>query len=98
MSEFNLENVTLYKTGDTGDEADDAMDVLDVKEEKLFEGMNISIPGLAEIVAQCQEQKKKNMRLDFNMYVKFWSLQDFLRNPVQCYNKVNWKTFSLVRN
>ena len=96
MSEFNSENVTLYKTGDGSDDADDKMEIVEEREEKLFEGMDLQIPGLDKVVAQCQEQKKKHLKLDYNMYVKFWSLQDFLRNPVQCYNKVNWKTFAFV--
>ncbi|XP_051466442.1 THO complex subunit 1 isoform X3 [Apus apus] len=31
--------------------------------------------------------------IDYNLYRKFWSLQDYFRNPVQCYEKVSWKTF-----
>nr|CAG4648545.1 EOG090X0324 [Polyphemus pediculus] len=30
---------------------------------------------------------------DYNLYKKFWSLQDFFRNPNQCYTKIPWKTF-----
>nr|CAG4646899.1 EOG090X0324 [Megafenestra aurita] len=36
------------------------------------------------------EQSLKN---DYNLYRKFWSLQDFFRNPNQCYTKIPWKTF-----
>ncbi|XP_073646672.1 THO complex subunit 1 isoform X2 [Tursiops truncatus] len=31
--------------------------------------------------------------IDYNLYRKFWSLQDYFRNPVQCYEKISWKTF-----
>jgi hypothetical protein len=34
--------------------------------------------------------------MDYNLYCKFWALQDFFRNPNQCYSKVHWKTFSAV--
>lgn len=34
--------------------------------------------------------------IDYNLYCKFWALQDFFRNPNQCYNVVQWKTFSTV--
>ncbi|XP_017297830.2 THO complex subunit 1 [Diaphorina citri] len=34
------------------------------------------------------------VKIDFNFYKKFWSLQDYFRNPVQCYNKVSWKMFT----
>ncbi|XP_055696133.1 THO complex subunit 1 isoform X2 [Lutzomyia longipalpis] len=33
------------------------------------------------------------LQIDYNLYCKFWALQDFFRNPNQCYNKVQWKTF-----
>ena len=31
--------------------------------------------------------------VDYNLYIKFWSLQDFFRNPTQCYTPVGWRTF-----
>lgn len=34
------------------------------------------------------------IQIDYNLYRKFWALQDFFRNPNQCYNKVHWKVFS----
>lgn len=37
------------------------------------------------------------VQIDYNLYCKFWSLQDYFRNPNQCYNKVQWKTFASVR-
>ncbi|RZB94441.1 efThoc1, Dak1 and/or Death domain containing protein [Asbolus verrucosus] len=36
---------------------------------------------------------KKNTVIDFTFYCKFWSLQDFFRNPNQLYSKVQWKLF-----
>lgn len=36
------------------------------------------------------------LNIDYNLYCKFWSLQDFFRNPNLCYNKVQWKTFVAV--
>lgn len=36
------------------------------------------------------------LQIDYNLYCKFWALQDFFRNPNQCYNIVQWKTFSSV--
>ncbi|GLH07061.1 THO complex subunit 1 [Gryllus bimaculatus] len=39
-------------------------------------------------------QPDTKFKIDYNLYCKFWALQDFFRNPNQCYNKVNWKTFS----
>uniref|UniRef100_A0A8B9KPZ5 THO complex 1 n=1 Tax=Astyanax mexicanus TaxID=7994 RepID=A0A8B9KPZ5_ASTMX len=31
--------------------------------------------------------------IDYNLYRKFWTLQDYFRNPVQCYDKFSWMTF-----
>lgn len=41
-----------------------------------------------------EEGKSDRIKIDYNLYTKFWSLQDFFRNPNQCYNKVQWKVFS----
>eukprot|EP00090_Calanus_glacialis_P013654 TRINITY_DN2230_c0_g1_i1.p1 TRINITY_DN2230_c0_g1~~TRINITY_DN2230_c0_g1_i1.p1 ORF type:complete len:654 (-),score=223.35 TRINITY_DN2230_c0_g1_i1:66-2027(-) len=35
-----------------------------------------------------------NLNVDYSLYCKFWQIQDYFRNPVQCYQKVPWKTFS----
>ena len=35
--------------------------------------------------------------IDYNLYRKFWTLQDYFRNPVQCYDKFSWITFVKVR-
>ncbi|KAJ1529807.1 hypothetical protein ONE63_006550 [Megalurothrips usitatus] len=62
-------------------------------------------PGnLKEILAEDDndhnEDDKGDMKItiDYNLYSKFWSLQDFFRNPNQCYNKVHWKSFSSHSN
>ena len=34
------------------------------------------------------------MPIDFNLYTKFWSLQEFFSKPNQCYEKTAWKTFT----
>ncbi|XP_031617762.1 THO complex subunit 1 [Contarinia nasturtii] len=34
------------------------------------------------------------VKIDYNLYTKFWALQDFYRNPNQCYDPSNWKKFS----
>ncbi|CAG4939173.1 unnamed protein product [Parnassius apollo] len=37
--------------------------------------------------------EKTKLSIDYNLYCRFWSLQDFFRNPNTCYNKIQWKTF-----
>ncbi|KAK8777993.1 hypothetical protein V5799_020666 [Amblyomma americanum] len=32
--------------------------------------------------------------VDYNLYRKFWSLQDYFRQPTFCYNKVHWRQFT----
>lgn len=36
------------------------------------------------------------LKIDYDLYCKFWSLQDFFRNPNQCYSKAQWKMFQMV--
>ncbi|KAL1123128.1 hypothetical protein AAG570_002216 [Ranatra chinensis] len=33
------------------------------------------------------------VKIDYNFYCKFWSLQDYFRNPNQCYNRAQWREF-----
>ncbi|XP_033246037.1 THO complex subunit 1 [Drosophila miranda] len=35
------------------------------------------------------------LKIDYDLYCKFWSLQDFFRNPNQCYGKAQWKMFHM---
>ncbi|CAG9560980.1 unnamed protein product [Danaus chrysippus] len=39
------------------------------------------------------DDDKNKLVIDYNLYCRFWSLQDFFRNPNTCYNKLQWKTF-----
>ncbi|XP_075225575.1 THO complex 1-like protein Hpr1 isoform X2 [Lycorma delicatula] len=41
-----------------------------------------------------EEKSTDRIKVDYNLYTKFWALQDFFRNPNQCYNKMQWKVFS----
>ncbi|XP_067000239.1 THO complex subunit 1 isoform X2 [Anabrus simplex] len=55
---------------------------------------------LKDIITEHDESNEEELKpdskfkIDYNLYCKFWALQDFFRNPNQCYNKVHWKTFS----
>ncbi|KAH8277474.1 hypothetical protein KR026_011390, partial [Drosophila bipectinata] len=35
------------------------------------------------------------LKIDYDLYCKFWSLQEFFRNPNQCYSKAQWKMFQM---
>lgn len=39
------------------------------------------------------DNEKHKLTIDYNLYCRFWSLQEFFRNPNTCYNKLQWKTF-----
>lgn len=43
-----------------------------------------------------EKPESNKILIDYNLYSKFWALQDFFRNPNQCYNKMQWKVFSSV--
>ena len=47
-----------------------------------------------KLKAQKSEIEDQNLNVDYNLYRKFWQIQDFFRNPVQCYQKEPWRTFS----
>ncbi|CAH0381746.1 unnamed protein product [Bemisia tabaci] len=51
-----------------------------------FEKMDVQEDAEAEV--------NNKLKVDFNLYTKFWALQDYFRNPTLCYNKVQWKTFT----
>lgn len=42
------------------------------------------------------EVENTQVKIDFNLYSKFWRLQDFFRNPNQCYDLKHWKVFAGV--
>jgi len=71
VSEFNLDNVTLFSS-----------------KEELDMGADKDEPPLPP-----PSPDNKPIHVDYNLYRKFWSLQDYFRNPNQCYNKLQWRMF-----
>jgi len=51
----------------------------------------------AESSENCVDTSLTNT-LDYTLYAKFWALQDFFRNPPQCFQKPNWKMFTVYAN
>lgn len=47
-----------------------------------------------EQIIKDEDKTENKIPIDYNLYRKFWALQDFFRNPNQCYNKMHWKVFS----
>ncbi|KAH0617792.1 hypothetical protein JD844_016382 [Phrynosoma platyrhinos] len=83
QSQFNLENITVFNTS----EQESTLGQKHVEERE--EGMEVEEGEMGddETSTSC------SIPIDYNLYRKFWSLQDYFRNPVQCYEKVSWKTF-----
>ncbi|XP_074800624.1 THO complex subunit 1 isoform X1 [Natator depressus] len=83
QSQFNLENVTVFNTN----EQESTLGQKHIEERD--EGMEVEEGEMGddEAPTSC------SIPIDYNLYRKFWSLQDYFRNPVQCYEKISWKTF-----
>ncbi|KAK1137366.1 hypothetical protein K0M31_001878 [Melipona bicolor] len=47
-----------------------------------------------EQITKDDDKSEVKVPIDYNLYRKFWALQDFFRNPNQLYLKVHWKVFS----
>nr|CAG4636859.1 EOG090X0324 [Ceriodaphnia reticulata] len=60
-------------------------------------GVKDENPGSLEVSVNEKEKDAMevddSLKTDYNLYKKFWSLQDYFRNPNQCYMKIPWKTF-----
>ncbi|KAF7246169.1 THO complex subunit 1, partial [Varanus komodoensis] len=83
QSQFNLENITVFNTS----EQESTLGQKHVEERD--EGMEVEEGEMGDDEAPTSS----SIPIDYNLYRKFWSLQDYFRNPVQCYEKVSWKTF-----
>ncbi|XP_016139183.1 THO complex subunit 1-like [Sinocyclocheilus grahami] len=83
QSQFNLDNITVFNKN----EQDSTLGLqhTEVKEEGMEEEEGEM--GDEDAPAPC------SIPIDYNLYRKFWTLQDYFRNPVQCYDKFSWMTF-----
>ncbi|XP_029446959.1 THO complex subunit 1 [Rhinatrema bivittatum] len=84
QSQFNLENVTVFNTSEQ--ESTLGQKHTEEKDEGM-DGIEEGEMGDDDAPTSC------SIPIDYNLYRKFWSLQDYFRNPVQCYDKSLWKTF-----
>ncbi|XP_055722227.1 THO complex subunit 1-like isoform X2 [Salvelinus fontinalis] len=84
QSQFNLNNITVFNKNEQestlGQKLTEEEDGMDVEEGEMGD----EEPGAP---APC------SIPIDYNLYRKFWTLQDYFRNPVQCYEKFSWMTF-----
>ncbi|XP_054615835.1 THO complex subunit 1 [Dunckerocampus dactyliophorus] len=83
QSQFNLDNITVFNKNEGEStfgqkHTEEKEDGMEVEEGEM---------GEEDAPAAC------SIPIDYNLYRKFWTLQDYFRNPVQCYDKVSWMTF-----
>ncbi|KAF1383735.1 hypothetical protein PFLUV_G00134930 [Perca fluviatilis] len=83
QSQFNLENITVFNKN----EQESTLGQKHTEEKE--DGMEVEEGEMGEddAPAPC------SIPIDYNLYRKFWTLQDYFRNPVQCYDKFCWMTF-----
>ncbi|XP_071348195.1 THO complex subunit 1 [Trachinotus anak] len=83
QSQFNLDNITVFNKN----EQDSTLGQKHTEEKE--DGMEVEEGEMGEddAPAPC------SIPIDYNLYRKFWTLQDYFRNPVQCYDKFSWMTF-----
>ncbi|XP_038860017.1 THO complex subunit 1-like isoform X2 [Salvelinus namaycush] len=83
QSQFNLNNITVFNKNEkesTLGQKPTEEDGMEVEEGEMGDE-EPSAP------APC------SIPIDYNLYRKFWTLQDYFRNPVQCYETFSWMTF-----
>ncbi|CAB1444361.1 unnamed protein product [Pleuronectes platessa] len=83
QSQFNLENVTVFNKNEQESTlgqkpSEEKEDGMEVEEGEM---------GEDDAPAPC------SIPIDYNLYRKFWTLQDNFRNPLLCYEKFSWMTF-----
>ena len=88
MSHFNLENVTTYRTDPNCSEEKEAMEV-EVGGDGEGKGEGGGGGGEGEGASTSQQ-----LPIDFNLYHKLWSLQEFFHQPTLCFSSEQWKTFA----
>lgn len=79
MSHFNLENVTTFNKS-AGMKMEDGADVPSDDQD----AMDIDN----------DDELEPSAPIDYNLYQKLWPLQDFFRNPLQCYTSDQWKVLT----
>jgi len=63
----------------------EAMEIVLIVEEK----------DIMEVEKKDDEKESKAER-EFKLYSNFWQLQDFFRDPAQCYDKKQWESFTNI--
>ena len=67
--------------------------VFSINKEEAKEGSKMEVDGANQDQIKIEEDGW-DLNIDYALYSKFWQLQDFFRNPLQCYEPLNWHAFS----
>ena len=106
ISEFNLDNVTNFNIEDqevknVKDVKEDAKpepmdedEVIEIKDDKDTKDKEKDSKDAKESKEKSTKPDDQSLSVDHGLYKKFWQIQDFFRNPVQCYQREPWRTFS----
>lgn len=70
---------------------------LNVVSEFNLENLTEFANDASDIDDSLVDSENDQVKIDYNLYRKFWALQDFFRNPNQCYNIAQWTLFASVR-
>ena len=79
MSHFNLENVTTFNKS---------------AGMKMEDGACPSAADSDAMEIDNDDGLEASAPIDYNLYQKLWPLQDFFRNPLQCYTSEQWKVLT----
>lgn len=79
--------------GEMGEEDAPAPWYVKLSSKKKF---NVHYCSLVTLIKTDVTFYSSSIPIDYNLYRKFWTLQDYFRNPVQCYDKFSWMTFVKV--
>ncbi|XP_063073611.1 THO complex subunit 1 isoform X3 [Engraulis encrasicolus] len=86
QSQFNVDNVTVFN--ETEQESTLGQQHSEEKEDGM-DGVEEGEMGDEDEPAPTST----SVPIDYNLYRKFWTLQNYFRDPVQCYDKFSWMTF-----
>ncbi|KAK3091924.1 hypothetical protein FSP39_023755 [Pinctada imbricata] len=81
MGQFNLDNITTFSSK---------------SEEFKFKAQEIHMKDdVMEVEeGEMEDFSSSSTPIDYNLYRRFWTLQDYFRKPTQCYDKVPFKAFA----
>ncbi|KAL2097320.1 hypothetical protein ACEWY4_006527 [Coilia grayii] len=83
QSQFNLDNITVFN------ETEQESTLGQQHSEEKEDGMDVEEGEMGDE----DEPAPCSVPIDYNLYRKFWTLQNYFRDPVQCYDKFAWMTF-----